>query len=77
MKVEDIKKEIADIDAHNQHGRDGSNLVVVRARMPKGRRIRTALGLHDICNIQLTENGKYQICFRVKRSQFVKFLNKL
>lgn len=75
MEIAEIKKEIADIDAHNQYGRDGSSLVVIRDRCPKGRRIRTALGLHDINNIQLMENGKYQICFHVKRSQFVKYLN--
>lgn len=74
MKPEDILNEIAEIDKYNKYGRDGSSLVVVRDRPPKGRRIRTALGLHDINNVQLTEEGKYQICFHVKRAQFVKYI---
>ena len=74
MEIEDVMSEIEEIDAHNKFGRDGSSLVIIRDRPPKGWKIRTAFGLNPINNVQEAEDGKYQICFHVTRAQFVKYL---
>ena len=77
MNIEDVEKEIAEIDSYNKFGRDGSSLVVIRDKCPTGYNIRTMFGLNQINNVQETSDGKYQICFNVKRAQFVRYLRKL